>query len=297
MTEPISFDKEIIAKFSRFIPILLILLFLVPSSFVVIDAGKVGVVKRLGAVQPASLPEGFHFKLPFADQIIKVDVRLMNSRSAALSSSKDLQTVRTTVEVQYSINGEMAPFTYQKVGLNRQIQARVIEPAIGESVKAVTAQYTAEELVTKRGTVKLQIQEAIQNYIDATLEKKQIKEGIEIANVAITDFNFSDEFNRAIEMKVKAEQEALQAKNEKIKRITQAEASASEQQLAADASAYEIAVASKARAAAIKREAKALHNNPELIQLRIAEKWDGKLPRFNGSAVVPFLNIDNESKN
>jgi regulator of protease activity HflC (stomatin/prohibitin superfamily) len=294
MTEPISFDKEIIAKFSRFIPILLILLFLVPSSFVVIDAGKVGVVKRLGAVQPDSLPEGFHFKLPFADQIIKVDVRLMNSRSAALSSSKDLQTVRTTVEVQYSINGEMAPFTYQKVGLNRQIQARVIEPAIGESVKAVTAQYTAEELVTKRGTVKLQIQEAIQNYIDATLEKKQIKEGIEIANVAITDFNFSDEFNRAIEMKVKAEQEALQAKNEKIKRITQAEAAASEQQLSADASAYEIAVASKARAAAIKREAKALHNNPELIQLRIAEKWDGKLPRFNGSAVVPFLNIDNK---
>jgi regulator of protease activity HflC (stomatin/prohibitin superfamily) len=294
MTEPISFDKEIIAKFARFIPILLILLFLVPSSFVVIDAGKVGVVKRLGAVQPDSLPEGFHFKLPFADQIIKVDVRLMNSRSAALSSSKDLQTVRTTVEVQYSINGEMAPFTYQKVGLNRQIQARVIEPAIGESVKAVTAQYTAEELVTKRGTVKLQIQAAIQNYIDATLEKKQIKEGIEIANVAITDFNFSDEFNRAIEMKVKAEQEALQAKNEKIKRITQAEAAASEQQLSADASAYEIAVASKARAAAIKREAKALHNNPELIQLRIAEKWDGKLPRFNGSAVVPFLNIDNK---
>ena len=294
MTEPLSFDKEIIAKFSRYIPILLILLFLVPSSFVVIDAGKVGVVKRLGAVQPDSLPEGFHFKLPFVDQIIKVDVRLMNSRSAALSSSKDLQTVRTTVEVQYSINGEMAPFTYQKVGLNRQIQARVIEPAIGESVKAVTAQYTAEELVTKRGTVKLQIQEAIQNYIDATLEKKQIKEGIEIANVAITDFNFSDEFNRAIEMKVKAEQEALQAKNEKIKRITQAEASASEQELAADASAYEIAVASKARAAAIKREAKALHNNPELIQLRIAEKWDGKLPHFNGSSAIPFLNIDNK---
>jgi len=294
MTEPISFDKEIIAKFSRFIPILLILLFLVPSSFVVIDAGKVGVVKRLGAVQPASLPEGFHFKLPFADQIIKVDVRLMNSRSAALSSSKDLQTVRTTVEVQYSINGEMAPFTYQKVGLNRQIQARVIEPAIGESVKAVTAQYTAEELVTKRGTVKLQIQEAIQNYINATLDKKEIKEGIEIANVAITDFNFSDEFNRAIEMKVKAEQEALQAKNEKIKRITQAEASASEQQLSADASAYEIAVASKARAAAIKREAMALRNNPELIQLRIAEKWDGKLPHFNGSSAIPFLNIDNK---
>lgn len=294
MAQTVQFNNDVIAKLSRYIPLIFIFVLLIPSSFVIIDAGKVGVVKRLGAVQPSSLPEGFHFKLPFVDQIIKVDVRLMNSRSDALSSSKDLQTVRTTVEVQYSINGTMAPYTYQKVGLNRQIQARVIEPAIGESVKAVTAQYTAEELITKRGTVKLQIQDAIQNYINATLEKKKIKEGIEIANVAITDFNFSDEFNRAIEMKVKAEQEALQAKNEKIKRITQAEASASEQQLSADASAYEIAVASKARAAAIKREAMALRNNPELIQLRIAEKWDGKLPHFNGSSAIPFLNIDNK---
>jgi len=292
MSQTVNFNPDIFGKYTKFIPVLFLAALLVPASFVIIDAGKVGVVKRLGAVQQQSLPEGLHFKVPFADQVIKVDVRLMNSRSNALSSSKDLQTVRTTVEVQYSINGEMAPFTYQKVGLNPQIQSRVIEPAIGESVKATTAQYTAEELITERGTVKLQIQGAVQNYINATLEKKEIKEGIEIANVAITDFNFSDEFNRAIELKVKAEQEALQAKNEKLKRITQAEAAASEKQLAADASAYEITVGSKARAEAIKREAMALRNNPELIQLRIAEKWDGQLPHYNGGGAVPFLNIE-----
>ena len=292
MSQTVNFNPDVFGKYTKFIPVLFLAALLVPASFVIIDAGKVGVVKRLGAVQQQSLPEGLHFKIPFADQVIKVDVRLMNSRSNALSSSKDLQTVRTTVEVQYSINGEMAPFTYQKVGLNPQIQSRVIEPAIGESVKAITAQYTAEELITKRGTVKLQIQGAVQNYINATLEKKEIKEGIEIANVAITDFNFSDEFNRAIELKVKAEQEALQAKNEKLKRITQAEAAASEKQLAADASAYEITVGSKARAEAIKREAMALRNNPELIQLRIAEKWDGQLPHYNGGGAVPFLNIE-----
>jgi regulator of protease activity HflC (stomatin/prohibitin superfamily) len=292
MSQTVNFNPDIFGKYTKFIPVLFLAALLVPASFVIIDAGKVGVIKRLGAVQQQSLPEGLHFKVPFADQVIKVDVRLMNSRSNALSSSKDLQTVRTTVEVQYSINGEMAPFTYQKVGLNPQIQSRVIEPAIGESVKAITAQYTAEELITKRGTVKLQIQGAVQNYINATLEKKEIKEGIEIANVAITDFNFSDEFNRAIELKVKAEQEALQAKNEKLKRITQAEAAASEKQLAADASAYEITVGSKARAEAIKREAMALRNNPELIQLRIAEKWDGQLPHYNGGGAVPLLNIE-----
>jgi regulator of protease activity HflC (stomatin/prohibitin superfamily) len=270
------------------------LFFIIPSAFIIIDAGHVGVVKKLGAVQESSLVEGFHFKTPFVDKVVQVDVRLNNSRSEALSSSKDLQTVKTIVSVQYSINGEIAPQTYKKIGLSTQIQAYVIQPAISESVKAVTAKYTAEELITKRGDVKLQIQSAIQTFIDASLQKKGIQNGVLIANVAITDFNFSDEFNKAIELKVKAEQEALQAKNEKIRRVTQAEASAAEMKLAADASAYETTVESTARAAAIRREAAALKSNPELIQLRIAEKWNGELPKFNGSSAVPFLNIGNE---
>tara|TARA_A100001015_G_C15003708_1_gene719726 strand:- start:743 stop:1645 length:903 start_codon:yes stop_codon:yes gene_type:complete len=273
-----------------------LLFLIVPSSFVIVDAGKVGVVKRLGAVQEIPLEEGFHLKLPFVDKIIDVNVRVTNSRSEALSSSKDLQTVKTGVSVQYSINGAIAPMTYQKIGRNPQIQAALIQPAISESVKAVTARYTAEELITKRDEVKLQVQSAIQKFIDTTLNKKGIKNGLNIANVAITDFNFSSEFDRAIELKVKAEQEALQAKNEKIRRVTQAEAAAAEKKLAADASAYEITVGSKARADAIKREARSLKNNPELIDLRLAEKWNGELPHFNGSSAVPFLNISAAKK-
>ena len=262
------------------------------NSFVIVEAGHVGVVKRLGAVNAVSLKEGVHFKTPFVDTVIQVNVRLNSTQSAALSSSKDLQTVKTQVSVQYSIKGDMAPMTFQKIGLIGQIEATVIEPSIEESVKSVTARYTAEELITKREQVKRQVQVEIQEFIDTTLNNKNIQNGIHIANVAITDFNFSEEFNRAIELKVKAEQEALQAKNEKIRRVTQAEAAAAEKQLAADASAYEINAASKARADAIYRESKALKNNPELIQLRIAEKWDGKLPYYNGGGAVPFLNID-----
>ncbi|MBT6120806.1 prohibitin family protein [bacterium] len=264
----------------------------VMSSVVVVDAGKVGVVKKLGAVQEEALNEGVHFKVPFIDTIIQVNTRLNSTKSAALSSSKDLQTVKTEVSVQYSIKGAAAPLTYQKIGLIGQIESSVIEPAIEESVKSVTAKYTAEELITKREKVKTQIQIAIQDFMDTTLNNKGIQNGVKIANVAITDFNFSPEFNRAIELKVKAEQEALQAKNEKIRRVTQAEAAAAEEKLAADASAYAITAASKARAEAIRREAKSLKSNPELIQLRIAEKWDGQLPKFNGSSAVPFLNID-----
>ncbi|MBT5856501.1 prohibitin family protein [bacterium] len=296
MSNEINIQNLKIPTSTKYLFFAIAALFLSTSAFVVIDAGSVGIVKRLGAVNPVPLEEGFHLKVPFIENIFKINIRLNNSQSSALSSSKDLQNVKTVVSVQYSINGAVAPITYQKIGGIRQIQATVIEPAISESVKSITAKYTAEELITKRENVKTQIHAAIQDFINTTLNKKGIENGVRIANVAITDFQFSEEFNRAIELKVKAEQEALQAKNEKIRRVTQAEAAAEEKKLSASASAYAITVASKARAEAIRREAKSLKSNPELIQLRIAEKWDGKLPHYNGGGAIPFLNIDTPKK-
>ncbi|HIG61356.1 MAG TPA: prohibitin family protein [Gammaproteobacteria bacterium] len=270
----------------------LIFLSLAASSFVVVDAGYVGVVKRLGAVQPEFLPEGFHFKAPFVDAVQKFDVRLSKAVSDAGASSKDLQMVRTKIAVQYSMNAALMPMTLQRIGTRLVVEKTLIDPAIMESVKAVTAQYTAEQLITKRDEVKNRIQAQIDSFLNETLQEKELIGSLTIANIAITDFNFSTEFNRAIEEKVRAEQEALKAKNEKLKRVTQAEAAAAEKTLAADAMAYEIEVQSKARADAIEREAKALKDNPQLIQLRIAEKWNGVLPRFTGSDAIPLLSIE-----
>lgn len=264
---------------------------LLASLFVIVDAGHVGVVKRLGAVQPDPLPEGFHLKRPFIDQVEQIDIRLMPTHAKATAASRDLQTVSTEVNVAYSLNGALAPITFQRVGNTQKVAAALVEPAIQESVKAVTAKYTAEELVTKREVVKQAIQQAIENFIDQTLKEKEIGNAVQLANVAITDFVFSDEFNRAIEAKVKAEQEALRAKNEKLMRVTQAEATAAERELAADAEAYSTEVESKARAEAIRREAEALRESPEIIRLRAIEKWDGILPRIQGSNVLPFLNL------
>jgi len=276
----------------KFPIIIVIIIFLVTSAFVIVESGHVGVIRTLGAVQPVALPEGIHFKKPFIDKVEQMDIRLTKANAKSQAASKDLQTVSTQVTVQYSLVGEVAPLTYQRIGDRDVVSATLIEPAIQESVKAITAQYTAEQLVTQRAEVKLQIQQAINNFIDITLKEKGVNNSLRIANVAITDFDFSDEFNRAIELKVKAEQEALQALNEKTRRVTQAEAAAAEKELAADATAYEIEAASKARADAIEREARALKNNPQLIQLRIAEKWDGKLPKFSGSDTVPLINLD-----
>lgn len=272
--------------------VVLIFLYLAASSFVVVDAGYVGVVKRLGAVQPEFLPEGFHFKAPFVDAVQKFDVRLSKAESDAGASSKDLQVVRTKIAVQYSMNAALMPITLQRIGTRLVVEKTLIDPAIMESVKAITALYTAEQLITKRDEVKNRIQAQIDSFLNETLREKELMGSLTIANIAITDFDFSAEFNRAIEEKVRAEQEALKAKNEKLKRVTQAEAAAAEKTLAADAMAYEIEVQSKARADAIEREAKALKDNPQLIQLRIAEKWNGVLPRFTGSEAIPLLSIE-----
>jgi regulator of protease activity HflC (stomatin/prohibitin superfamily) len=203
---------------------LLILIIVAIQSFTVIDAGYVGVVKRLGAVQPSYLSEGFHFKSPFIDSVEDFDIRLSKVETSAGASSKDLQVVETQIAVQYSMTPELMPLTLQKVGTRSVVERTLISPSIMESVKAITALYTAEQLITKRDEVKSKIQGQINSFLDETLSEKELNGLLIIANVAITDFDFSAEFNRAIEEKVRAEQDALKAKNEKLRRVTQAEA-------------------------------------------------------------------------
>lgn len=265
------------------------------QAFVVIEAGYVGVVKRLGAVKATELSEGFHVIAPFIDTVEEYDVRLSKVTSEATASSKDLQIVQTSIAVQYSMTPALMPLTLQKVGSRVAVERTLIEPSIMESVKAITALYTAEELITKRDEVKTKIQDKITSFLNESTEEKGLMGLLVIANVAITDFDFSAEFNRAIEEKVRAEQEALKATNEKDRLVTQAEAKAEEQKLLADAIAYATEVESLARAEAIKREAEALADNPQLIQLRLAEKWNGQLPKFTGDT-IPLISIDDLDK-
>ena len=272
----------------------LILIIVIAGSVVTIDAGHVGVVKRLGAVQDQYLTEGLHFKVPFIDSVVEIDVRLKRVQSEASAASKDLQVVVTTVTLQYSMSGALMPMVYQGIGDREIVVAAIVAPAIQESVKAITAEYTAEELVTKRAEAKIKIQQEIEQFVETTIQQKGVSGSLTIQNLAITDFEFTAEFNKAIEEKVKAEQDALKAENEKMQRITQAEAAAAERELAADAEAYKLEVESVARAEAIKREAEALRGNPDLIQLRIAEKWDGQLPQIT-SGTVPLLNLSEQA--
>lgn len=268
-------------------------------SIVTVDKGTVGVAAHWSAVQPKPLEPGLHFVVPFRTSVTELSTKLGTYDVVGEQAlSKDLQVVTTTISVQHAMVAPMAPKVLQNIGSLEELDANVVDPAVQESLKAVTARYTAEQLVTMREKVKAEVTQEIKDYINSTLKEKDCEGALHLANVAIEDFRFSEQFNRSIEAKVKAEQEALKAVNEKNRKITDAEAAYEQRKLNADAEAYQITERSKARAEAIKRESEALRDNPELIRLRSAERWDGKLPVYNSGngngsgAPVPFINVD-----
>jgi regulator of protease activity HflC (stomatin/prohibitin superfamily) len=238
---------------------------LVSSSFKVVGAGERGVVfSKFGGVQDRILDEGIRFKIPLIEDIIPVDVKVQKSQTDATAASKDLQTVSSTIALNYHIDPGKVNAVYQDIGLF--FKERMIDPAVQESVKAVTALFTAEELITRRSEVSEKIKE---NMTARLLDFNIIVDGFNII-----DFSFSRGFNEAIEAKQTAEQQALKAKRdldririEAEQKVTQAKAEAESQRL---------------QRATI---------SPIILQLRAIEKWDGKFPQVIGGA-MPFIDIN-----
>ena len=254
------------------------------SSFTLVPVGFVGIKKYLGQVQhEETFEEGLSLKMPFFVTVEDYTKKIISVDVDASASSKDLQDVGTTVTIQMSFMFDHS-HVLQKIGSYGRFIDAILVPAIQESVKASSALYTAEELITKRAEVKNHIILKVSDYLETTLIQKDLdKNVVNIANLAITHFSFSEEFNKSIELKVRAEQEALQAVNEKRRKITDAEATAEQ-----------IRVESIAKANAIEREGRALQRFPMLIQLKQLEKWNGVLPSVTGS-YIPMLDIKSKA--
>lgn len=237
-------------------------------SVYTIPAGKRGIVVTFGNPSDVVMTEGIHFKIPIAQQIVKVDVKTQKYEASASSSSKDLQVVSTNVAVNYHLTAASVSTLYKSIGLN--YESKIIQPSVQEVVKAVTAQFTAEELITKRSEVK--------EKIELQLEEKLMDRYMEVESVSITDFQFSTSFNDAIEAKVTAEQNALQAKNVLEQKKYEAE---------------QIIVTADATAQAIKIQAEAIESQggEAYVQLQAINKWDGVLPIVTGSS-MPIINLD-----
>src|SRR5918995_678552 len=231
------------------------------SSVRTVDAGNRGVLVQFGNVDTSkSLDEGLHFVVPFRDNVVQMEVRTQKIVESTTSASKDLQDVSTQVALNYHLNPDKAQVVYQQLGFD--YPNRVITPAIQESVKQVTARFNAEELITKRETVKNQITDQITARLAAY--------NIVVDAISITDFQFSQLFKQAVEAKVSAQQRALQAQNE-LRRI-------------------------QIEAQAITIIDQQLRNNPTYLEWLKATKWDGVLPLVTGGGaggqgVTPFIEI------
>ncbi|MEI6222050.1 MAG: prohibitin family protein [bacterium] len=257
-----------IVKWVPFVIGVIVLIFLFQSSVRIIAPGERGVLIRLGSVQEGIFNEGLHFTIPLVDTIQTLNVRVQKEQVVAEASSKDLQDVYTTVALNYHLNGKEVTTFWREIGID--YRNTIIAPALQEAVKATTSKYTAEELITKRSEVK----EHALLVINARLEDKHIL----VDEFSIVNFDFTKNFKEAIEAKVTAEQNALAAKN-KLEQIKYE----SEQRV----------VTAKAEAEAIKIQAEAIQaqGGKEYVQLKAVEKWDGKLPQYNGGGSVPFVNI------
>ncbi len=269
--------KEKIGK-PLYVVLLLVLVFIIFSTinpFVIVGAGERGVVLNFGAVQDSVLGEGLHFRIPIMQKVQKIDVRIHKSQTDAESVSKDLQDTKSTIAVNYHVSPDKVNKIYQNIGV--EYKERIIDPAVQEVVKAITARYTAVELITQREKVRGEIKEL--------LKQRLITYDILVDDFSIVNFRFSQQFEQAIESKQTAEQLALKAQRD-LERIK---------------------IEAEQKIASAKAEAESLRLQKEnvtaqLIKLRQIEasikaidKWDGHLPKITSSA-IPFIDLKSLDK-
>ena len=239
---------------------------LVSSSFVVIPAGHTGVALTFGKVEDVVLQEGLHFKVPFVQKIVVVDNRIVKLDVNTEAFSKDLQTITTVVAVNYHVGKENSQTLYKNVGM--AFEEVLITPAVNEVLKAVTAKYTAVELVSSRAEVSM--------LLDDGLNEKLNAYGIFINELNIINWDFSEEYINAVEAKQVAEQNLIKTRTEQEQALVIANTEAQKRVIAAEAEANEIKVLAQANAESNRIITESI--SELLIKYQTVAKWDGKLP-------------------
>ena len=236
------------------------------SSFVVIPAGHTGVALTFGRVEDTVRQEGLHFKVPFVQKIVVVDNRIVKLDVNTEAFSKDLQTITTVVAVNYHVGKENSQTLYKNVGMG--FEEVLITPAVNEVLKAVTAKYTAVELVSSRAEVSM--------LLDEGLNEKMNAYGIFINELNIINWDFSEEYINAVEAKQVAEQNLIKTRTEQEQALVIANTEAQKRVIAAEAEANEIKVLAQANAESNRIITESI--SELLIKYQTVSKWDGKLP-------------------
>lgn len=273
-------DSALIKKGKKLIlPLIIVIaaIIVLAASVKIVPAGSTGVVMTLGKVNDNVMQEGLNFKIPFVQTVSVVNNKIQVVEVDAPAVSKDLQTINSVIAVNYRIGLDSSANIYKNIG--QDYQTVLLLPAVQESIKSVTAKYTAEELITMRAQVGVEIK--------SSLEEKVNEYGIVIEKFNIVNFDFSAEFNSAIEAKQVAEQNLIKTKTEQEQAIVIAEAEAKRKIIEADAEAESVLKKANAQAEANKKLSESLNNT--IVEYEKIQKWNGELPMStNGNSIFDF---------
>ena len=241
---------------------------IIANPFALVGPGERGVKVTLGKVSPESYSEGIHLITPFISKMKNMDIKTQKDNIETSVYTKDIQQARISYVINYNLVPEYAYKMYQEVGID--YRNKILMPVAEGVIKDVIGKWNAQDLVANR--------EVATNDILEKLVEQVKDKYINVTGFQIININYSSVFEKAIESKVTAEQEALKAKN----RTVQIEEEAKQKVIYAEAEAKSMTI-----------RANALTKNKALVEYEAVQKWDGKMPQYMMGNTVPFINLNN----
>ncbi len=246
---------------------LLVCFIIMCNPFVMVGPGERGIKIKLGQVQPESYGEGLHLVFPFIQKFKTMDVKTQKNTLTTAVYTKDIQQARITYVINYNVQPDRVNKLFQEVGMD--YASKILTPVVEGTIKDIIGKWNAQDLIANRekatGDILFKLQGSLSdNYINVT-------------DFQMTEINYSDVFEKAIESKVTAEQEALKAKNKTV----QVQEEAKQKVIAAEAEARSMSI-----------RAQALSQNKSLVQYEAVQKWDGIMPQYMMGNSVPFINVN-----
>lgn len=248
--------------------VLLIIFICFFNPITIVGVGERGVKVTLGKVSPHSYMEGIHFVTPFISHIKNMNVKTQKSFYETPVYTKDIQQAKISYVLNFNLQPENAHKMYREVGTN--YTETILLPVVEGTIKDVIGKWNAQDLVANREKAANEILIKLQNHLAPKY--------INVTDFQMTAIAYSGVFEKAIESKVTAEQEALRAKNKTV----QIQEEAKQKLISAEAEAKSMSI-----------RANALTKNKALVEYEAVQKWDGKLPEYMMGNTIPFLNLSN----
>ncbi len=245
---------------------LIVVFIVICNPIAIVGVGERGVKVTLGRVSPESYSEGIHLITPFISKIRTMNVKTQKDNIVTSVYTKDIQQAKISYVVNYNLQPENAHKMYREVGM--MYKDTILMPVVEGVIKDVIGKWNAQDLVANR-------EEATNDILEKLVGQMKDKY-INVTGFQIININYSEVFERAIESKVTAEQEALKAKNKTV----QIQEEAKQKVISAEAEAKSMSI-----------RANALTQNRALVQYEAVQKWDGKMPTYMMGDSVPFINI------